>query len=120
MMREVILSGSNEKKDKVLIVRIADSFFSRLCGLMGTAELPQNRGLLLVNCNSIHMCFMRYAIDVVYTNKEGEICKVVEHLRPWRISACFKAKDTLEIADGAARGYGLVVGRKIEYEDAKK
>jgi len=113
-MKEIFLWGSNEKKDKLLTVQVADSFFSRLCGLMGTAVLPEGRGLLLVNCNSIHMCFMRYALDVVYLSRSGHILKIVGNVCPWRISGCFRAKYVLEVNVGCAKKMDWQVGDMLD------
>ena len=97
-----------------LRVKIADSFFTRLAGLMFKKELPPTTGLLLAPCNSVHMCFMRFAIDVVYVDKEYTILKVVKNLRPWiGLSMCTKAWATLEVAAGEAERCGLEVGRKL-------
>ena len=97
-----------------LEVLIADSFFSRLAGLMFRKPLPAATGLLLAPCNSVHMCFMRFAIDVVYVDKEYTILKVVKNLRPWiGLSMCNKAWATLELAAGEAEWCGLEVGKKI-------
>ena len=61
---------------KEIDVMVADSFFTRLAGLMFRQKLPPATGLLLVPCNSVHMCFMRFAIDVVYIDKEYKISAV--------------------------------------------
>ena len=97
-----------------LEVKIADSFFTRLAGLMFQKKLPQGTGLLLAPCNSVHMCFMRFAIDVIYINKEYKILKVVKNLKPWTgLSMCRNAWATLEINTGEAERCGLEVGGKL-------
>lgn len=94
-----------------LRVRIADSFLHRFLGLMGRRLLPENEGLLITPCNSVHMCFMRFSIDVVYLVPELEgyrIVKIVTNLQPWLgLSACWKAKCTLEMAAGSVAKYNL-------------
>lgn len=97
-----------------LEILIADSFFTRLAGLMFRKPLPVATGLLLSPCNSVHMCFMRFAIDVVYVDKEYTVLKVVKNLRPWiGLSMCTKAWATVEFAAGEAERCGLEVGRKL-------
>ena len=59
-----------------LKVKIADTFFTRLAGLMFQKKLPQGTGLLLVPCNSVHMCFMRFSIDVIYLDKDYKIIEI--------------------------------------------
>jgi len=36
-------------------------------GLLGRRELPDGEGILLRPCASIHMFFMRFAIDAVFS-----------------------------------------------------
>ena len=62
---------------KMLDVEIAKNFFSRLRGLMFRQKLETGRGLLLAPCDGVHMFFMRFAIDVVYLDKNFCIKKIV-------------------------------------------
>lgn len=95
-------------------VMLADSFLTRLAGLMFRRRLPPATGLLLVPCNSVHMCFMRFAIDVVYIDKEYTIIKVVKNLKPWlSVSMCSRAWATLEMTAGEAERCGCSAGKKI-------
>lgn len=97
-----------------LEVIIADSFFTRFAGLMFKKKLPPATGLLLAPCNSVHMCFMFFAIDVVYLDKEYKVIKVVKNLKPWiGLSMCNKAWATLEMTAGEADRYGCKVGKEL-------
>ena len=99
---------------KEIEILIADSFFSRFAGLMFRKKLPAATGLFLAPCNSVHMCFMRFAIDVVYLDKEFNIIKVEKNLKPWiGLSMCSKAWATLEMTAGEAERCGCEVGRKL-------
>ena len=103
-----------------LEIKIADNFFSRFAGLMFQKSLPRATGLLLIPCNSVHMCFMRFAIDIVYLDKEYKILKVVKNLRPWiGLSMCRNAWATLEIASGEADRCGLAVGKKLVRKESE-
>lgn len=97
-----------------LDVLLADSFFTRFAGLMFRKKLPAATGLFLAPCNSVHMCFMRFAIDVVYLDKEYNIVKVVKNLRPWLgLSMCPKAWAVFEMTAGEAERCGLEVGKTL-------
>ena len=74
--QKMIISGAPEGAP-FLEILIANNFFVRLAGLMFRKELPKGTGLLLTSCNSVHMCFMRFAIDVIYVDKEYKIIKIV-------------------------------------------
>ena len=101
-----------------LKIMVADTFFLRLRGLMFRKKLPSATGLLLAPCTSVHMCFMRFPIDVVYTDKEFNIIKIVSNLRPWiGLSMCSTAWAVLEMAAGEAESCGLAVGQKLIRED---
>lgn len=98
-----------------LEIEIAESFLSRLRGLMGRSCLAEGRGLLLAPCNSIHMLFMRFAIDVIYLDKEFCIKKIARNVRPWLgMSFCFGAWAALEMTSGEAQRLKLAVGQKLQ------
>lgn len=105
-----------------LRVQVADNFLQRLRGLMlrSPASLPLGTGLLIAPCNSIHMMFMRFAIDVVYLAEDYTVVKTVKNVRPWLgISACFK-KGTwavLELPIGSIEHYGVAVGKRFLQND---
>ena len=100
-----------------LEVEIAKTFFSRLRGLMGRRRLDKGHGLLLAPCNSIHMLFMRFAIDVIYLDKEFCIKKIARKVLPWiGMSFCFGAWAALEMTSGEADRLNLRVGQKLERE----
>lgn len=81
---------SNIAKNTVICedARRADTFVSRALGLMGKAGLKEGEGLVLKPCTSIHMCFMRFPIDVIFV-KGDSIIGLVESIRPWRLSPVF-------------------------------
>ena len=97
-----------------LEVELAESFLSRFCGLMLRKNLPEGRGLLLAPCNSIHMLFMRFAIDVVYLDEDFRIKKIARDVTPWLgMSICFGAWGALELPSGEAQRLKLEVGQKF-------
>lgn len=57
-------------------VKVCDTFFSKLKGLMFSKELKQDHGIILAETTesrlntAIHMLFMRYDITVLWLNKE--------------------------------------------------
>ena len=84
-------------------VAVADNFFTRFKGLMLRKSLHPGEGLLLKNCSTIHCCFMRFPIDVVYLNDSMQVVGV-ETVKPWRLGHIFRgAKHVLELEAGKAR-----------------
>jgi len=81
----------------------ADTFFSRFRGLMLRKRLPAGHGLLIAPCNSIHMCFMRFAIDAIFIDKDYRVLKVARNVKPWiGLAWCWKAWGVVEVNAGEA------------------
>lgn len=86
-------------------VEEAFSLLKRMKGLMFRPSLAEGKAMLLSPCPQIHTCFMRFAIDVLFLTKEGEVVCVMENLRPWRLSPIVRhAAQTLEMPGGTLKG----------------
>ena len=110
-------NGSSSADEPFLYVERAQSFWSRFCGLMGRPRLPENQALLIAPCSSVHMCFMRFSIDVIYLDREYRILKLVQNLRPWTgLSLCFGAWAVLEAPSGTVIASGYQEGMQFEIE----
>jgi uncharacterized membrane protein (UPF0127 family) len=66
--------------------------------------------MLFECCSSIHMFFMRFALDVIFVNADGTVRRVVRNLRPWHLAASFGADRVVELAAGALDGIPLAPG----------
>jgi len=64
---------------------LAETFITRFLGLQGRKELPEGAGLVLAPTSSIHMFFMRFAIDAVFLDEAQRVTRVGRRLRPWTI-----------------------------------
>ena len=112
------VTGADKKKNPLLQIEVADSFFRRFLGLMGRKKLAQGTGLLIAPCNSIHMCFMRFKIDVVYLDKDYRIIKTVADIHPWiGFSCCWKAWAVIELPAGEIKRLGIEKGRILRRLD---
>lgn len=99
---ELIING----KGTGIPVERAESFTSRLAGLMGKARI--DKGLMITDCGSIHTFFMKSDIDAVFIGSSGAVVKIIAGLKPWRlVFPVSRAKETLELAPGQASGLGL-------------
>jgi uncharacterized membrane protein (UPF0127 family) len=109
-MRIITLTSDNNS----IQAKIASSFLERFLGLMGRKSLPARHGLLLSPCNSIHMMFMRFAIDAVFLDKDNCIVKLVPQLRPW-LGLAFApgAHACIELPAGTVEALGWRVGMKL-------
>ena len=94
--------------------QIAETFFPRLIGLVGRNELRDDEALLFPRCNSIHTCFMRFPIDIVFMAHDGTVLEIVEALKPWRcLLPRFRALHILELRALKARVLGISDGKRI-------
>jgi uncharacterized protein len=106
-------------------VHVADSLWSRFRGLMGRSGLDEGEGLWLPGDSSIHMCFMRFAIDAVFLApaRDGDddawtVVAIRPSLRPWRgvVWPVRGATGCLEVAAGSAAAAGLRAGDVVRFE----
>lgn len=95
---------------------LATNAWLRTRGLLGRARLDPDEGLWIQPTNSVHMFFMRFAIDVVWAAPDGRVLKLVEGLGRWRLSGCRGAKVALELPVGAIRRSGVRVGDHLVIE----
>jgi uncharacterized membrane protein (UPF0127 family) len=85
--------------DRVLVAR---SMRDRTVGLLGRDSLAADEGLWIERSPSIHMFFMRFAIDAVFLDADRRVTKVVPDLKPWRVVWWAPgARDCLELPVGA-------------------
>ena len=96
-------------------VRVASSSVDRSVGLLRTPEVLPGEGLWIERSPSIHMFFMRYAIDAVFVDKEHRVTQVAANLRPWRVVLWARgARDCLELRSGAAGESGTQAGDQLQ------
>ena len=82
---------------------LADSFKSKLVGLLKKKSLDKDEGLLLLNCSSIHCFFMKFTIEAVYLSKDMEVL-YKENVKPWRIGKFVRnCSHVLELPEGRAK-----------------
>src|SRR3954451_3819300 len=96
-------------------IQMADSFFTRLKGLMFRKEPIKDEGLWIVPCNAVHMFFMKFPLDIVLLNEQNEVVEVHHSLKPWKMTKPIKdAYSTLELPEGSAEKLGIKIGSFIK------
>ena len=68
--------------------------------------------------SSLHMLFMRFAIDVVYVDREERVVKLVSEFKPWRFSAARGAHSAYELVAGTIANADIEVGDELILEEA--
>ncbi len=94
--------------------RLAVHPWSRMRGLLGRASLDADEGMLFRPAGSIHMMFMRFAIDALFLDRELVVVDVVRGLKPWRTASRRGSKVVVELAEGAADAAGVRPGDRLE------
>ena len=86
-------------------------------GLLGRDSLDPGSGMLLDASPSVHMFFMRFAIDVVFLDRDWKVVAVTHRLRPWRVTGARRAVAALELPAGTAAAVGVEEGDVLLRED---
>ena len=100
-------------------ISLANSSETRRTGLLAQDGLSEGSGLWIYPCEAIHTFFMRFAIDVIFVDRQSRVRKIAKKLRPWRMSMCLVASSVLELPAGTAESTGTVVGDELVFERNK-
>jgi uncharacterized protein len=92
---------------------LAETALTRMKGLLGRRDLPSGEGILLKPASSVHMAFMRFAIDAVFLDGERRVVKIAAELKPWRAAGARGSRSVLELPAGEAARRGLSVGDRL-------
>ena len=81
----------NLTKDIVLSAQaeLADTFFSRMRGLLGRRMFTDGKALVITRCNSIHMFFMKFPIDAIFLDASNRVVGAVKNIQPFQMSPVF-------------------------------
>jgi uncharacterized protein len=102
----------HERTQRVIArqVHVALSRGARRQGLLGRSDIDAAAALVLAPCWTIHTAFMRFAIDVLFVDREGRALRVVHALKPWRAASSVRAYAAIELKAGIAKEYGVEIG----------
>ena len=89
-------------------VGLANSFGSRLRGLMFYPALPEIDGLMLSPANSVHTFWMRFPLDLIFLDGNGKVILTYNNITPNRICPAVKgAGYVLETTAGTVAKYDI-------------
>ena len=95
---------------------VADTSAKRRTGLLKHQRLEPGEGLWISPCESVHTFFMKFAIDLVYLDKQKKVRKVRHAVPPWRLSACLAAHSVLELPAGSVAPTGTARGDQLAFD----
>lgn len=95
---------------------VADTSQKRRTGLLKHSSLKPGEGLWISPCESVHSFGMKFAIDVVYLDRQKKVRKLYRNMVPWRVSACLTAHSVLELPVGVIEVTGTQRGDQLVFE----
>jgi uncharacterized membrane protein (UPF0127 family) len=88
---------------------------NRRRGLLGRTTLSSGQGLWIVPCEAVHTFGMKFAIDLIYLDRNMRVRKTKSDVPPWRVSACLSAHSVLELTSGTVQKTNTRHGDRIEF-----
>jgi uncharacterized protein len=99
-------------------IKIADTPFSRMFGLLGRSGLNAGEGLWIRPSSGVHTVGMRFTIDVIGLDKDLKVVKIWSHLVPFRLtSVSLKIRSVLELGAGRIDECMVEIGDTLQVTD---
>jgi len=105
-----------ERKVVIPRMKVADTLWVRGLGLMGKGSVPvaYGEGLFFPKCRSLHTCFMRFSLHMIFLDAGGQVLEVREGVGPWRIAK--GPRGTHHCAETALDVGSVRVGAELVWE----
>jgi len=110
----------NASRDTVIgeAIEVAKTASQKVKGLLGRECLEEGQGLLFKGAGSLHTLFMRFPIDIIYTDKKGKVVKLAEAVRPFKVvTAPLRCHYAIELPAGAIPASKTQTGDLLEFEE---
>jgi uncharacterized membrane protein (UPF0127 family) len=101
--------------------RLADTFLTRLVGLLTHDGLEAGEGLLITPSSGVHTWGMSFPIDIVALDEHLHVTKVSPHTGPWRIAGLsLKTRSVLELPAGQIDRTLIHVGDALQISEVER
>ena len=113
------LTARNASLNTVIADRVdvAATRAARAVGLLARTGLEPGEALWIVPSRGVHTWGMRFAIDVLALDEEGNVIDCVSNLRPWRVRLPRRGTaGVLELPAGTLAASRTNMGHKIVLE----
>ena len=98
---------------------LANTFRTRLFGLLGRKGLKEGAGLLIKPSSGVHTFGMSFPIDIVSLDQHHRVLGVFENTGPWTIRGLsLKTRSVLELPAGRIQQCGIKPGDELVLEAA--
>ena len=106
------------KKQKPPIHLIkAQSLGQRIQGLIGHSALKPCQALWITNCPSIHTFFMKFPLDVIFTDQTFTVISLFEDVGAGKILwGGLKSRNVFEMKTGQIKTYQFKKGERLYVE----
>ena len=102
----------NRTNNKVLAnhTELADTFLSRLIGLIGKRELV-DQALIIKRAKQVHTFFMSFPIDLIFLDEKWIVVRSFSSMKPFRISPRIRNSHlVVELPSGSVRKSETSIG----------
>lgn len=114
---EIRVENLSQQQTLVTRGRVADGFWTRMKGLIGSKPLGEGEALLIVPCSSIHSHFMGFPFDAVFADKELKVVGIHREMAPWRFGKIHRgAHFVIELPAGIVGATGTQEGDRLEVQ----
>lgn len=117
--KRIVLSAALDETNRTVVaerVMRADTFLTRLIGLLGREGLMEEEALWLSPCKGIHTMGMSFPIDVIFLDDNLKVVALREKVAPWRATRIYRAATSvLELPAGSIRRSGVEIGDQMGF-----
>ena len=75
---------------------------ARMKGLARLDAMPPQLALHIPRCRSVHTFTMRFPLDLIWLDKDGEVVRIDPAVPPRRLKTCLRARAVVEANAGTA------------------
>ncbi len=95
-------------------IKVAETSLSRIVGLLGQKGLEPGTGLIIFPSQAIHTVAMRFAIDVIFLDRDWRVVRMRPAMVPYRLTGiCWRARCVLELPAGVIAKTSTSVGDQL-------
>ena len=100
----------------IVPVQIADHFWARLQGMLGSCADQEIPALWFSACSSIHTIGMKFPLDVIFLDRNLKVVKILLGVPPmrWMVYSA-KAHSVLELITGRWDTNLISLGDQLEF-----
>lgn len=111
------LINASTKQTLVANLEVARSAWECMRGLLGRSSLGADQGLWITQRGSIHTFFMKFAIDLVFVDRDLNVTKTVAKVAPGRfVWRGWKSYSVIELQAGFLEKNPVRVGDKLHVD----